>query len=168
MIDAMVGGVVVLVGAYVAVSLDHAAQQRGALRRSVDELTMRLPLWMSRFNAEMATLEGREYPPAGGLDSPAFLEQRAIQRLVLEIQGYARWPLIRRMRRVRSEASRVMAIVMSVRDRVSQGHPPTLDEQVSIATQLHTLSQAASGKRPKVDELLEVYRRDGYEVHPPL
>ena len=160
----------------------RVGHQRGTLRRDVYGLTNAFPLWLSRFHPTFEGLHG-EFPPTLAFNAPPFKEEQHIRTLIMDIQTQARWPLVRGVRQVREESSRLLSILMAVRTRAASGVYLTTEEHTSISLKIHALGDLVVGERYRHDDLItlitpgqghppddltEHYVNQGFTKHPPL
>lgn len=100
--------------------------------------------------------------------------------LIMDIQTHARWPLVRGVRQVRQESSRLLSILMAVRTRAASGVYLTTEEHTSISLKIHALGDFVVGEHYRHDDLItpgqghppddltEHYVNQGFMKHPPL
>ena len=176
------GAVLAVIAVLLKETFTRVGHQRATLRRDVYELTNVFPLWLSRFHLEFEELHG-EFPPTLAFDAPAFKEEQQIRMLIMDIQTQARWPLVREVRQVREESSRLLSILMAVKIRAASGVYLTTGEHTSISLKIHALgdlvvgdhyrhddliSIMALGQGQRPDDLTEHYVNQGFTKHPPL
>jgi hypothetical protein len=177
-LGALLAGIAVLLRE----TFTRVGHQRGTLRRDVYELTNVFPLWLSRFHPEFERLHG-EFPPQLAFDAPPFIEEQQIRMLIMDIQTHARWPLVRGVRQVRQESSRLLSILMAVRARAASGVYLTTEEHTSISLKIHALGDIVVGEYFRHDDLISImalghghppddltehYVNQGFIKHPPL